>query len=166
MKKIFSIAILLISLNSFGQITSEIDKFTGKKRVESEWQNIYTGFGVEVKIKFRAVDTTYFLSIAGNVGVGVIGTNDGAIFLFEDTTKFEIFPTSMQTYEIQGAYASKYYNHQYRITRDQLWTLSTKRLSAVRRTFNSNYADIDVKDRLKGKIQGITGLFMAALPNY
>ena len=78
----------------------EVDKFTGQKRVNTEYVNIAAGFTNVFKFKLRSVDSTCFLILMGTIAVGTVGINDPMIFLFEDKTTFKIYPTSVQSYNI------------------------------------------------------------------
>ena len=142
----------------------EVDKFTGQKRVNTEYVNIAAGFTNVFKFKLRSVDSTCFLILMGTIAVGTVGINDPMIFLFEDKTTFKIYPTSVQSYNIGvGQYESNHYYHQYSISIPQLEELSVKKLISVRRYYNDVYSDIDVKEKNKDKIKSLSTLFLKQL---
>lgn len=139
----------------------EIDKFTGEKRIETDYVTIATNFFTIVSLKLRTVDTTVFLTLAGSWAVGMVGPQDKAMFLFEDKSTMAVYPTSIQSYDIGvGQYSSNSYRHQYALSQADLQILSTKKPISLRREFNSNYADIDIKEKNAKKIQNLARLVL------
>lgn len=173
-KFLFTLVISLFSLVSFSQDTqlpekikvSEIDKFTGQKRVETEAVCIYGGGvfdGKSLSVSFRGVDSTCFLNLISlNTLYGVVGINDALIFLFEDKSVMKIYPTSIQDYKISTSqYGSSYrYDNQYHISIDQIQILKTKKIVSIRRYFNSNYGDIDIKGSKAPNLNEISKIFL------
>lgn len=167
MKTIFISLLILITFNSFSQkiVLAEIDKFTNSKRVETD-DVIFYGGSMDWKkltMKFRSVDTSYFLTLSGlNTLYGTIGTKDGLIFLFNDKSNITIYPTSVQTYNINPSqYGSSYtYSNQYYISKNEIEQLAAKKTIAVRRYFNENYGDVDIKEKKSVKINELATVFL------
>jgi hypothetical protein len=155
MKQIILGVAILFSFSAMAQEikSTEVDKFNGKRRVLTENLKIYGSFLEVMEVKFRTVDSTVFISISGNTGIGVVGTDDAATFLFDDKSTLDFYPTSIQSYEISGKYNLKSYNHQYYFTKEKLHILATKNVVAIRRTFNKNYADFDIKEKHAKKLK-------------
>lgn len=143
---------------------NETDKFTGKKRLETSYCIVTMKFVSAIQMKLRSVDTTCFVTFNGNTGVGVVGLTDATTFLFEDNSTTKVYPTSIQSYDIGvGQYSSNTFNQQYNISIDQIEMLKTKKLISIRREFNSNYADFDVKEKHAEKISKLCMLFLSEL---
>jgi hypothetical protein len=130
--------------------SAEIDKFENKMRIQSEPIRVKSALGRWAEISFRSFDTSLFLNLAGNIGVGAVGTKDSLIFLFTDKTRFSIAPTDMQISSVDYNMHS-YYSHQYYINESQIKILAEKTLASVRRYYNSNYADFDIKEEDRAK---------------
>lgn len=162
--KILLLAMLLLPAFCMSQIEKvETDRFTGQKRIKSVWTNVIkdsTHENIE-NLYLRSVDTTLLLSLSGTLGVGAVNTNDAAIFLFDDKSKFEIFPTSVQGYDPSGP--NQQYDQQYSITRQDLEMLSLRTLVAVRRYYNDNYIDIDVDTASAAGLQNLAVVFLKEL---
>lgn len=162
--KRLSLAMLLFPAFCVAQIEKvETDRFTGQKRIKSEWTNVIkdpTHENIE-NLYLRSIDTVMFLSLSGTLGVGVVNTNDAAVFLFDDKSKFQIFPTSIQTYDALNV--SPKYDQQYSMTRQYLEMLSVGKLVAIRRYFNENYIDIDVDDASAAGLKNLALVFLKEL---
>lgn len=167
MIKAFLISIpLLISVCSYGQKISEkqVDKFTGQKRIETDYITLKIGLTDIFRVKLRTVDTTIFITFYGTIGLGVVGRRDPSIFLFEDKSTFEVSPTSIQSYDIgKAAYSSGSYTHQYRIYKQDLEILASKKLASIRRYYNNNYTDIDIKEKNAKKVNELASIILAEL---
>lgn len=141
----------------------EVDKFSNQKRVQSEWLNLST-FGpfTVLKTNLRSVDSTIFIRLAGR-GVGVVGTDDAATFLFDDKSSFKIYPTSIQSYNIGIGDSPDTYDFQYNFSIEYLKILSTKKLISIRRTYNENYADTDVKSKFSERLKKLAEIMLKEL---
>lgn len=139
----------------------EMDRFTGQKRILSKWTNVIKGGENIENIYLRSVDTTIFISITGTLGVGTIGLNDAAVFLFDDKSTFSIYPTSIQSYDPTGP--SPKYNQQYFFSKKYLEKLTTNILVAIRRNYNDAYVDIDVDEEKKEGIKNVAVAFLEEL---
>lgn len=149
-----TVPLLISSVCSAQKIETKIDKFTNQKRVSTDelliintkakWPHLY--------ISFRSVDSSYFITLHGeNIAVGVIGPGDIAWLLLEDGSKATIVSTGLQDYDITSTI--NYYDHQYRIFRDDLEKLAQYRIVAIRKYYNNTYADIDIWNKsLKEKL--------------
>lgn len=172
MKKIFSAIVLFILFTAFCQrsiaqkVTSEIDKFTKSKRVSTDYTYIVNGLAQVLSLKLRSVDTSYFLTLRGNVGLGIVGTHDAVTFLFDDSTTTKIYPTSIQSYETDFEHPSlSFYTHQYNISKDQVEKISKSKIVSLRREYNDHYKDVDIKERLGKKLEQLSINFLQELNN-
>ncbi len=164
MKRILIILLLAPSL-SFAQSIDkiEIDKFTGAKRLQTDWLNIKTMGPIWLlKVKIRTVDSTVFFQLSGK-GRGVVGTDDATIFLFDDTSSFKIYPTSIQSYNIGFGNSPDTYDFQYYFSSEKLKILASKKIISVRRTFNENYEDIDIKDKFATRLKNLAEMVVKKL---
>jgi len=140
----------------------EIDKFTKQRRVETSYCSLKEGLGCGLYVYLRSVDTTYFLNIGGHgCAVGIIGTNDHAMFLLENDSTVYVHSTGVQSYD-SGEYG-KSYRHQYYITLDGLRLLANNKLKSVRRYYAENYADIDIPDKKSDALMKQCALFLTTL---
>jgi hypothetical protein len=162
MKKIFIVVSILLSLHGFSQkiIQSEIDKFTKQKRIKTsdEWLKNRLVEGIAVYI--RSVDTTAFINLNGyGPGADVIGSSDPAIFLLNNDSTVEVFPTGIQSYDIGSTY--KTYSHQYYISISQIETLSRFDVKSVRKYGSDHYVDIEIPEKHQDQIKKLSLLFLA-----
>ena len=142
----------------------EVDKFTNKQRIETDYVNVRINFTNTLQMKIRTVDTSAFIIFFGTWAVGVVGTNDAFTFLFEDKSTLNIYPTSIQSYNIAvGTYGSDNYTQQYRISKEDITTLSSKLVVSVRRSLGDTYSDQDVKEKNAKKIRELAHLVSTEL---
>jgi len=164
-KKILLIIITPIILLSSTEVNAqkiksvEIDKFTGKRRIESSRILLKDGLMQTLGVYARSVDTTVFLNFYGNIGVGVVGPNDPITFLLDDKTTIKAYPTSIQSYDI----SPDSYSQQYIISLSDFKLLKSKLVTSIRRTYGSNYIDLDIKEKASNKLKSLAELFFAEL---
>ena len=164
MKTILILLLLVCNISMGQQVKTEIDKFTGKKRVATEYVNVAVKFTGGIRMRLRTVDTSAFIIFSGSWAVGVVGMNDATTFLFDDKSTLKVYPTSVQSYDIGiGQYAQDSYEQQYFIRQGDLKVLSEKAVVSVRREYGRNYADIDVKEKNANKIKGLVSLVLKEL---
>ena len=163
MKNILLILLLFLSIKSTGQKIDEveIDKFTGKKRINTELITLKGGLSQHVEMKIRTVDSSIFIAFRGTWGIGTVGISDATIFLFEDKTTLSIFPTSIQSYNIEVCnYCTNWYYQQYQTSKADLKILMDKSIISIRRYYSDNYADTDVKEKNAKKVKGLASLVL------
>ncbi len=141
---------------SFSQsLDVEIDKFTKQKRItyDKTYYRLFNLAKLENPcwLSLRSVDTSIFIKFIGTLDAGVVGEDDPVILLFEDDTTTKLYPTHTQSYEVNvTSYGtSKHYEHQYRLSNEQLSLLCNKKLESVRRYYNDVYVDEDVSKKTK-----------------
>jgi hypothetical protein len=166
MKFLACISILLFSLTPilFSQKIKqdEVDKFTKQRRVETSNSLLKGGLRCGIYTYLRSVDTTYYLNIGGHgCAVGVVGSNDKAIFLLDNDISVSVSPTGVQSYDISDN--SKYYNHQYTISRRDLDLLAKNKLKSVRRYTSEGYTDIDIPEKNSAVLMKQCSLFLTTL---
>ena len=140
---------------------NELDKFTGYRRINTSYVRLSLGFFKVMSAKLRTVDTTIFLELKGNIGLGTIGSKDELIFLFDDKSTLTIFPTGIQSYEGVGTEA--HYEQEYNINKEQLNSLALKNVVSVRRYFNNNYVDQDIKKTNSQKLVQLAKVLLVEL---
>ncbi len=156
--------LIILSLNCWTDIQAqkikkvEIDKFTGHKRILTEHIRVEATLTKVMNMYLRTVDTTVFISFYGTVGIGVIGTMDGTTFLFPNKSTLTVYPTGIQSYDGYGS--NQYYDQQYLITKDQLEMLAANNPVSVRRIYNSNYVDVDIKSKFSPKISELAAMVL------
>ena len=162
MKKIIIPILLAQSFLSFGQKIKEveIDKFTGAKRIRTSNEILCAKLIPNrwISTYYRTVDTTFFITFTGNYGLGVVGPSDPTTFLFEDKSTIKVYPTGIQSYEGFGDDAN--YDQQYYVTKEQIKKLSENKLVALRREYNSNYVDIDIKEKFAKRFAGLSKVLL------
>lgn len=165
MKKLVSVLLLLPFLSTAQKIEkSEIDKFTNQKRVLTDRVKLHTGLSNILEIQFRTVDTSIFVKFRGTLGVGVVGPGDATTFLFEDKTTLDIYPTGIQTYNIETCTGCvNWYDQQYYASIEILRIFATKTVTAIRRSYNSHYTDIDIKEKNAVKLKKLAQLLLDEL---
>lgn len=143
------------------KINKEVDKFTGKNRVETSLVTLLQGPLVVSKIgvKLRAYDTLYYLHFLGTLAAGVISEKDETVFLLDDKSTITIYPTSFQSYDIEED-GSKFYNQQYYITKQQLLLLSKTKVISIRRNYEEFYTDFDIKNKFSGNFINLVNDFL------
>jgi hypothetical protein len=143
------------------KLHKEIDKFTGKYRVETTPITMYQWVTVSsaINVKLRSNDTLYFIHFMGSTSTGIIDEDDPLILLLDDKSTITIYPTSFQSYDVETG-GNTFYNHQYNISKDQLQILSTKKVISFRRYFNDHYSDFDVKTKWAERFAAGVNLFL------
>lgn len=160
MKALIFVLLVFQSLTAYCQKIKEIeiDKFTGKKRIRTDYVKLGGGLMSGIGAGFRTVDTTIFISFNGSMGTGVVGTRDATTFLFADKTTFSVYPTSIQSYEGYGT--SEHYDQQYHISKEQLEILAKNNPVSLRRTYSKYYIDVDIKTKLSAKISDLASMVL------
>lgn len=158
MKKLITALFVLISIAVQGQMKVSIDKFTKEKRVVSNYVTLKMKFNGLIQINYRAVGNYYFLSIYGTVDECVVGVTDPLTFLFEDSTTASVYPTSIQTYNVNFG-SNNTYDHQYRMPSDILDMLRTKKVVSIRRVGSRNLYDYDLKDKRSEQLLKLSAEF-------
>jgi len=162
--KTLLLAMVLIPCMSIGQKIkkSEIDKFTKQKRVETSKEFLRDGLTNNAGVWIRSVDTACFINLTGmNWAVGVVGPDDQAVFLLDNDETVTARSTEIQSYSISKY--GNYYDHQYRISKQDLEKLAAHELKSVRRYTSKGYTDLDIKDRKKEALKELSALFLAEL---
>jgi hypothetical protein len=160
----FYILLFFVPPSLFSQTIKqdEIDKFTKQRRVETSNTLLKGGLSCGLYTYFRSVDSSYYLTIGGyGCAVGVVGTNDQATFLLDNSITVSVFPTGVQSYEI-GDY-NKSYRHQYSITLDNIKMLANHKLKSVRRYTSKGYSDIDIPNKNSSELMKLCTLFLTAV---
>lgn len=163
---LFALAMLITQSDLSAQkiTVSEIDKFTGKKRVETNYAVLKMGLSYLFRAKLRSVDSIAFIIFHGSWMVGVVGPDDPTTFLFEDKSTFTVYPTSIQSYQIATSkYGSNTYNHQYSININDVEKLATQKVISIRRVANSKYGDLDLKEKNAKQLQDLAKIFLAEM---
>ena len=156
--------LLLLPCFMYGQKlkVNEVDKFTGQKRLETNSVSLKARLSEGIGIYFRAIDSSLFVIIGGfGAGATTIAENDKALFLLEDGTTVTAYSTGLQSYEIHSQANS--YNHQYRITKEDLRNLSLQNTKSIRCYSIANYVDVDIPKKHQDDIKGIADLMLKSL---
>lgn len=163
MKKIFYfLLVLMYTVNSQAQkikIDTEIDKFTKAKRVQTNYITLKMELTRGYAAKLRSVGDSYYITFRGAIGVGVVGPDDATIFLLDNDSTIKVYPTSIQSYEIDVKYGN-YYTHQYKILEEDLVQLSQHDLKSIRRYYDDHYTDIDLNDKRKDSMKELAIKFL------
>lgn len=162
--KIIIVGLLLVqSMLGYSQKIKnvEIDKFTGKKRIQTDYVKLGGYLMSGIGASFRTVDTTIYITFTGSYGLGVVGTSDETLFLFSDKSTFGVFPTSIQSYEISSQ--GNYYEQKYYISKSQMETLSKNNPISLRRNYSNNYIDLDIKSKFSLKISELASMVLNEL---
>jgi hypothetical protein len=160
----YAILLFLLPYAAYSQ-KIETDPFTKDKRVETKYVFMKpSGFLKNIRMKFRSAGNDYFVLFNGSGwGVGTIGTMDPFMFLLDNDSTVKVYPTDIQSYEIGSQ--GNYYNHQYRIDREQVEMLSRHSVVKIRKYYSSNYDDMDVPEKNQSKIKELSVVFLQSL-NY
>jgi hypothetical protein len=98
---------------------------------------------------------------AVNWGVGVVGQNDKLIFLLDNEETVTVVSTEIQSYT-NSKYGS-YYDHQYRIVKDDIAKLADHDLKSIRRYTSKGYADLDIKEKKQQELKNLSKVFLDEL---
>lgn len=150
----------LVNAYNINAQTTEVDKFTGEKRIESKNCIVTMGISQYMKIQFRSNGNNVFIEVSGTKYAGVVGTTDPFIILFTDSSKIEVYPASIQSVDISyGSNTS--YNHIYNSSINDVKQISNKTIASVRRYYSSYYGDLDVKEGKAEKISEAAKWFIS-----
>ena len=165
MKNLLVCICLLLYVNTYSQIEKNIDKFTGRTRLVSQnaplWAKGLTGDGFTVNL--RSDGDVHFLIVHGSTfACGTVGIND-ALLLLTDSGSVTIYPSHIQT-TVYDSYWKRYgYDHQYKISLDQIKFLASHHILSARRYFDDKYADFDVKEKHRDNVKNLCILYLEAL---
>lgn len=176
---------ILLAISVFAGITcfaqsierSEIDKFTGQKRVETDNVTIYGALiGAElIKTTLRAVDNDYVLVFTGysnninimnkDKGVGAVTKDEKLILLLDDNSTVTATSIGNQNYHLVSSAQNidQMYIYQYRIAKEDVAKLAGKSVKSIRLYFENSYRDLDVKDRNAEKFKSMCTVFNAEI---
>ena len=138
-------------------VKSEIDKFSKERRIETDEFNHVINIFTNMKMSLRSIGENCFMNISGNFAPGLVGTRDAFVFLLDNDSTVTIYPTGIQSTEGRGT--DEFYDHQYAISASQVELLALHKVKSFRRYFNSNYKDLDLKNKFPGKIQALCKVF-------
>lgn len=158
MKKVLLISVLIIASFISKSQKVETDKFTGKKRIQSESKFLYVSLDGDLKISFRSNGELIFLELSGNKLMGVVGTKDPLILLFTDSTTIKLYPTSVQSTDGYGN--NRRYSHSYSAGIVDIEAISTKIIASIRRYYGDVYGDMDIKEKKAKNIPEIAKWFI------
>jgi hypothetical protein len=139
----------------------DVDKFTGQKRIETDYQGLKMGLVTFLQVKLRSVqDDAFMIFSGGGEGSGVIGDDDQLILLLENKDTVVLTSTGIQDYEINQ---SKSYKHQYRVSHQQLQKLASGKEMSMRKYLTDGYVDIDIPERNRNKIKNLCQILLTAM---
>jgi hypothetical protein len=161
--KRFLFILFVLPLATFAQRieVNEVDKFTKERRVQTSYANLKIGMQAGLAASFRSVGSSYFMNIAGyGLGAGVIGSDEKAILLLDNEATVTVYSTGVQGYEV-GQYQNRF-DHQYRIAREDIQTLSQLNVKSIRRYTAKGYVDIDIPAKNQDEIKKMAAIFLRA----
>ena len=162
MKKLLLLLLILAGVNAYSQKIKEdaVDKFTKKRVIETSIVPIRPTLSSPLSASIRSNGSSVFLTLWGsNSGATVIGTDDPAVFLFENDSTMKLFPTHIQSYEISSVSGNSF-KHQYFVNIEELSRLKSNKVKSIRKYGTEYYTDFDIPGKNQGKLSELADLFL------
>jgi hypothetical protein len=162
MKYYMSLACLFLAISpAFSQKLqmNETDKSSGQKRMETEYGSLLMKDFTFLAIKYRSLDSAYFIEFrGGDIGVGTITPKDALIVLLEDGSNITIYPTSRQDFTLDDN--RRYYRHEYAIKKEQINKLAQQKPVSIRKYANNQFEDIEIPAKNQKVMKDFSSFFL------
>ena len=139
---------------------SEYDAAKKIWRIETQPVNLKSATGSKTDAALSAAGTVYSLWLSGSgTGANTVIAGDALILLLDDDSTVTVKSPAVQNVER----SSNSYNHEYRVSQEDLEVLSRHDLRALRKYSAEGYSDVYLEKEATGRLKELSTAFLSEL---